>query len=122
MVKRHLKLHLIWSSKSVVILQQVWAVLIIAQILHALQLEIAGRAGVEPFDVSMHLLVQYLPRLAAAGQDPVTTFIEYGRQARFIRPSTRIKVQAPEIPPDQIAPLPPNLLLERKPRYAQRKC
>ncbi len=45
LVKTHLGLHLLWSSKLVVILQQVWAVLIIAQILQALHLEIAGRAG-----------------------------------------------------------------------------
>jgi IS4 transposase len=38
LVKRHLKLHLLWSSKvEVVQVQvQVWAVLIIAQIPHAL--------------------------------------------------------------------------------------
>jgi hypothetical protein len=47
-VKRHLKLHLLWSSKTVVILQQVWAVLIIAQILQALQMEIAGKHASTP--------------------------------------------------------------------------
>jgi len=122
MVKRHLKLHLIWASKSTVMLQQVWAVLIVAQVLHALQLEIAGRAGVDPFDVSLDLLVRYLPRLAAAGQDPVVTFIESGRRARFIRPSTRTQARAPDIPPDHITPLPPDLTLSRTPRYAQRRC
>jgi hypothetical protein len=122
LVKRHLGLHLLWSAKTVVILQQVWAVLILSQILQALRLEIAARAGVDPFDVSMHLLVEYAPRLAAQGQDPVTAFIERGREARFLRPSTRIQVYTPTIPPEQIRPLPPDLILQRQPRYAQRKC
>ena len=57
LIKRELGLHLFWAAKTVFILQQVWAVLIIAQILHALQLEIAGPAGVDPFDVSLRLMV-----------------------------------------------------------------
>ena len=122
LVKRHLGLHLLWSAKPVVVQQQVWATLCIAQILHALQLEIAGRAGVDPFDVSLALLVEYLPRLAGAGHDPLALFVEQGRRAGFIRPSTRTVIRAPAIAPEQLAPLPPGLVLERPPRYAQRKC
>ncbi len=121
LVKTHLKLHLWWSAKTTVILQQIWAVLIISQIIQALHLEIAGRAGVEPDEVSLALLIQYLPILAHDGRDPVTFFVEVGRQAHFIRPSTRIKRQIPYVPPDQIAALPPDLVLVRIPRYAQRK-
>lgn len=122
LVKRHLGLHLFWSAKPVVVQQQVWATLCIAQILHALQLEIAGRAGVDPFDVSLALLVEYLPRLARDGQDPLALFVAEGRRAGFIRPSTRTVIRAPAIPPEQLAPVPPGLVLERPPRYAQRKC
>lgn len=118
LIKRHLNLHLLWSCKTTVILQQVWAVLIISQILQALRMEIAGRAEVDPYDVSMQLLIEYLPILAANGQDPIAVFIEYGRKARFIRPSSRLKTQAPSIPPDQFTPLPPGLILSREPRYA----
>jgi Transposase DDE domain len=121
LVKTHLKLHLWWSAKTTVILQQLWAVLIIAQIIQALHLEIAGRAGVDPDEVSVALLIQYLPILAQDGRDPVAFFVEVGRQAHFIRPSTRIKRQIPFVPPDQIVPLPPDLVLVRTPRYAQRK-
>jgi len=121
-VKRHLQLHLIWSAHTTAVLQQVWAVLIIAQILQALQLEIAGRAGVDPFDVSLALLVQYLPQYAYTGQDPVAVFVTEGRALGFIRPSRRTRVQAPTIPPDQLAPLPPGLSLVRPARYAQRNC
>lgn len=122
LVKTHLKLHLWWSAKPVVILQQIWAVLIISQIIQALHLEIAGRAGVDPDEVSMALLIQYLPILAHDGRDPVTFFVEVGRQAHFIRPSTRIKRQVPFVPPDQIVPLPPDLSLVRTPRHPARKC
>ena len=47
-LKEHLGLHLLWTSKLVSILQQVWACLIIAQVLQALRLEIACGAGVDP--------------------------------------------------------------------------
>ncbi|HET6232085.1 MAG TPA: IS4 family transposase [Longimicrobiaceae bacterium] len=57
LVKRELGLHLLWSAKTEVILAQVWAVLCIAQILQALRQEVAGRAGVDAFDVSMSLLL-----------------------------------------------------------------
>jgi Transposase DDE domain len=122
LIKRELGLHLLWSAKEVVILQQVWAVLTLAQILHALRLEIAGRAGVDPFEVSLPLLVEYAPRYARDGQDPVAAFVRDGRALGFIRPSRRIVVQAPEIPPEQILPLPPGLVLERPARYAHKDC
>jgi hypothetical protein len=122
LVKTHLGLHLLWGAKVVVILQQVWAVLIIAQGLQALRLEIAGKAGVDPYEVSLPLLVEYLPYFAYRGLDPVAVFVEQGRALRFIRPSTRTAIVAPDIAPDAITPLPPDLGLERPPRYAQRKC
>ena len=42
-LKRELDLHLIWSSKPVVVLAQVWACLIIAQVLQAIRMEVALR-------------------------------------------------------------------------------
>jgi hypothetical protein len=122
LIKRSLGLHLFWSAKNVVILQQVYAVLIIAQILQALRLEIAGRAGVDPFEVSMPLLVQYLPRYAYEGRDPVAVFVEQGRALGFIRPSRRTVIEAPDLPPEQLVPAPPDLVLVRTPRYAQKAC
>lgn len=122
LLKRELNLHLLWSAKTEVILQQVWAALIIAQVLHALQLEIAGRAGVDPFDVSLPLMVHYLPRWSYTGQDIVSVFVEQGRQARFIRPSRRIRPLTPWIDPGALDPLPPDTILVRIPRYAERKC
>jgi len=105
-----------------VIQQQVWAVLIIAQVLQALRLEIAQRAGVDPFEVSMPLLVEYLPRFAVDGRDPIMIFVEQGRALRFIRPSSRTKIRAPTIPKEAMSLPPPDLVLVRTPRYAQRRC
>jgi hypothetical protein len=66
--------------------------------------------------------VQYLPFFAQQGHDPITFFVAHGRAAHFIRPSRRIQRLAPSVLADQINPLPPDLLLFRTPRYAQRKC
>jgi hypothetical protein len=122
LIKRHLGLHLLWSAKDVVVLQQVWAVLIIAQILQALRLEIAGRAGVDPFEVSLPLLVEYAPRFAYEGRDPVAVFLEHGRALGFIRPSRRTVIRAPTVPPEQVIPAPPGLVVLRPPRYAHKNC
>lgn len=120
--KTQLGLHLLWSSKAVVIEQQVVAVVIIAQILQAVRLEIAGRAGVDPFEVSLPLMIEYLPIFAARGIDPVEGFLTNARELGFIRPSSRTQITAPDIPPEALAPLPAGTVLERAPRYAQRNC
>ena len=122
LVKRHLGLHILWSAKEVVIQQQAWAVLIISQILQGFRLEIAGRAEVDPYEVSMELLVRYLPQYAYTGQDPISAFVEGGREMRFIRASNRTKIQAPTIDPAQIEPIPKGLEMVRTPRYAHRNC
>jgi hypothetical protein len=121
-VKRHLGLHLLWSSKPVVIQQQVLATLILAQILQALRLEIAVRAEVDPFEVSLELFIRYLPDFVAQGHDPIAAFLHNARAVGFIRPSTRTQNRAPVIDPALIIPLPPDLVLTRDPRYAERNC
>ena len=49
------------------------------QVLQALRLEVAYKAGVDPFDVSIGLLVQYAPQYGYEGRDPVKIFVERGR-------------------------------------------
>ena len=119
MIKRFLKLHIFWSAKQVVILQQVWSALCAAQILLALRTEIALVAGVDVYDVSMQLLVENLPQQSAAGTDIVAWFVKYG-DVGFIRPNTRKKWEAPQIPLEKIVPLPEDLVMKRIPRYAER--
>ncbi len=119
LIKRELGLHLFWSAKAGVLEQQVWAVLLISQILHALQLEIAAKAQVDPFDVSLPLLVEYLPTWSDV--DFVALVVERGREVGFIRPSRRIRIQTPPVDLNEYCPLPPDLILVREPRYARRK-
>lgn len=120
LIKRNLGLHLLWSAKSQVILEQIWAVLLISQILHALQLEIAAKAGVDAFDVSLPLLVTYLPRWAEV--DFIALAVERGRETGFIRPSRRICIQTPPLDLHAYQPPPPSLILTREPRYAHRRA
>ena len=122
LIKEHLHLRLLWSSKPQVLLAQVWGVLIISQILQALRLEIARRAGVEPFDVSLPLLVGYVPDCLRRGEDPVTVFVQEGRRLGFLRPSPRSENRAPTIPRDQLRLPPPDLVRAWPPRYDRRKC
>jgi len=116
-LKEHLGLHLLWTSKQVSILQQVWACLIIAQVLQALHLEMACAAGVDPFEVSLPLVVTALPPMLARGEDPVALCGQRGRQLGFIRPSSRTTIQAPQVAAQDILPCPADLVLEREPCY-----
>jgi len=119
-LKRDLGLHLIWSSKSVVVLVQVWACLIIAQILQAIRKEVALRADVDAFEVSLPLLLEALPQLG--GYDGVVcACVRQGRQLGIIRPSTRLVIEAPTIPPEQLIPLPKDTVLCRQPQYSHKK-
>jgi hypothetical protein len=83
---------------------------------------VARRAAVDVFDVSLPLLVRWMPRFAAQGEDPVEVFVARGRAAGFIRPSRRVSHETPALPAAAIIPLPVGTILERPPRYAQRKC
>jgi len=120
LIKRELGLNLFWSSKTEVIMQQVWAVLTIAQILHAIQLEIASKAEVDLFDVSLPLIVKYLPGWNDV--DFIAFIVETGRDGGFIRPSRRVSIQTPEVLMSDYLSAPPDLVLERTPRYAGRRC
>jgi hypothetical protein len=122
LVKEHLGLRRLASAKLTLVLQQVWAVLTLAQILQALRVEIAARCGVELFDVSLPLLVRYLPQFAADGQDPVHAFVERGRAGGLIRPSRRVRLQLPPIASAEVVPRPATLVLTRTPRYGHHNC
>lgn len=117
LLKRELGLHRLWSGKPAVLHQQVWATLIIAQILLALWVEVAGRAEVDVFEVSLALVAAHAPLLAKAGRDPVATLVAEGRRMGIIRPSHRKVFLAPVIPRACLHPPPPDLVLTRPGRY-----
>jgi len=118
-LKRELGLHLIWSSKQVVVLAQVWACLIIAQVLQAIRMEVALRAEVDTFEVSLPLLIEALPQFGLQGRDPLAECVRQGRRLGIIRPSTRLRIEAPEIPREKLVPLPKDSVLCRQPHYRQ---
>ena len=91
-LKEHLGLHHWWSSQPTLILQQIWAVLIIAQVLQALRLEIAAAAQVEAFEVSLPLLVKYVPQLIRQHIHPLAWVLTYGKPLELIRPASRLQV------------------------------
>src|SRR6266487_836236 len=121
-LKEHLGLRLLWSAKLGVIYQQIWASLILAQLLHAYQVELAARAEAEPFDVSLALLSRHLPRLLLHTADPMGFLVQHGRAMGLIRPSSRQVRQAPVVPLQQISYPPPELLQPRQAHSAHRKC
>jgi len=124
LLKDHLGLRLLWSAKMQVIGAQLWATVILAQILHALQVRVAIESGVETFDVSLELLWRYLPALsqlsATRGQPLLKVIKEVGVALKLIRPSTRIRRMVPDIDWREFAPLPVDLVWIREPRYAHK--
>ena len=95
----------------------------LAQVFHGLQVQLAAQEGVDPFEVSIDLLVEVVPRLLQRGIAPLPFLGRVGREVGLIRPSTRIKVQVPFVDATWITPAPPEALQPRDTvRYAQRKC
>jgi Transposase DDE domain len=119
LLKDHLGLRLLWSAKGQVIGAQIWATVLLAQLVHALQVQVAVEAGVETFDVSLELLWRYLPEMAqrAAAQDKalLDVIAEVGVAIKLIRPSTRIRRSVPTIEWHEIiAPLAVNAIQIRR--------
>jgi hypothetical protein len=114
-------LHHWWSSKRPLILQQIAVVLLLAQVVQALRLQIAAQAGCDPFAVSLPLLVKQLPHLLRARHEPSQWVLTSGKTQHLLRPSSRHAVVAPTIEPSQLTPLPPELPLIRKARYVTYK-
>jgi DDE family transposase len=118
-LKEALDLHHWWSSKLPLILQQIWVVLIVAHLMQRLRIDIALHAGVDPFAVSLPLLIQYVPRLILQRQSPIDWVLTHGHRLGFIRPATRLQMVAPHIPLEQMTFPPADLVLVRKARYVQ---
>lgn len=123
LLKEHLHLGQLWSAKWAVIQVQIWCALLLAQLFHGLQVQLAAQEGVDPFEVSLDLLVQLVPGLLQRGIAPLPYLGRVGRQIGLIRPSTRLKPQVPFVDAIWIRPAPPEVLQPREQaRYAQRKC
>jgi DDE family transposase len=122
-LKEHLQVSQLWSAKWEVVQVQIWCALLLAQVFHGLQVQLAAQEGVDPFDVSIDLLVEVVPRLLQRGIAPLPFLGRVGREVGLIRPSTRIEVQVPFVDATWIMPAPPEALRPRDTvRYAQRNC
>lgn len=119
-LKREVGLALWWGASQELVLIQLWLARVLAQILHALQLTLAQQAGVEPFDVSMHLLVEQLAFSRAQGGPLLNLLVERGRDLGLIRQSSRRQVQVPAIKPECICSRFEGAPPPRLARYAQR--
>jgi Transposase DDE domain len=97
-LKEHLGLHHWWSSQPVLLQQQCLLVLIVAQLLQALRLQIAVEAGVDPFEVSLPLLIEYVPYFITTRESPTRWVLTYGKHLGFIGPSSRYVPSVPEVP------------------------
>lgn len=118
-LKEHLGLHHWWSSQPLLMQQQALLVLIVAQLLQALRVLIAAEAGRDPFEVSLPLLVRYVPQFIQQRQHPVAWVLTYGPVLGFFRPSTRLAVSAPAISLEQMCFPQTDLALTRKARYVE---
>jgi hypothetical protein len=118
LVKTHLHLHFLWSSHLTVVIHQVYAVFTIAQIILGLRAEIAQRAQADIEEVSLDLMIRWIPRFAQSGQDPLQVIVERGRHAKIIRPIQRTQHDLPDLAEHDYLSLPDHLPLTRPARYA----
>jgi hypothetical protein len=116
-VKEYLGLHHWWSGQPILIWQQLLLTLLLAQLFQAWRVPAAACAGVDVFEVSLPLLIKYVPRLLQQQQDPLAWLLEYGRPLHIIGPSSRLEIRAPQIPLEQLAWPPEDLPTVRRARY-----
>ena len=128
-LKQHLGLCTLWSGKQDLILQQLWVVLLLASLYQHLRLHLAGELGIEPFELSLPLLLKYLPTMLEQGNDPLSWLRRYGRDLSLIRPSSRCVIVGADIPADHLVSPPDDLVWTRpakvvvtKPRTARQKA
>ena len=95
LLKTHLKLYLLWSGHPQVVQAQIFATLIIAQIVLALRNDLAQRARADLREISLPLLLECLPRLAADGKDALHELTLHGRRMEIIRPFRGIDYSVP---------------------------
>lgn len=122
LLKQHLGLRLWWGCHQRLLMQQLYLTLIVAQVLHHLQMQIAEQAGVDPFDVSLPQLLTLLTQACwPCPHGLVSTLIERGPFFGLIRPHGRTCPPAPVIEPEQLTPAPLDLVLWRRPRHTVAK-
>ncbi len=96
-LKSQLNLFLLSSGHLIVVQLQVFASLIIAQVIFGIRNEIAVQAHAEFREATLVQLVRWVPEIARRGQDPVAVIVERGRLTGIIRPFRGQEYDLPEI-------------------------
>lgn len=120
LLKRELGLALWWGACPQLVLLQVWVALIVAQLLHALQWQVALHAEVDRFDISLPLLIELLPKRPPASLSIIDLMVERGRALGLIRPSSRTHAMVPQAQMQRLPALPAHPPRPRHARYEQR--
>lgn len=118
-LKVDLGLAWIWSRQWPLIELQLWATLLLAQIVSVVRQAVAVRARVPVEEVSLALLLRRAPRLLAGRPgDLIEILAREGRNWGLIRPVRRVTVDVPPSLP--WTPWPRTMELTRPPRYARK--
>jgi hypothetical protein len=118
-LKEHLDLHHWWSAHPVLRKQQALVVLIVSQLLHATRLLIAAEQGCDPFEVSLPLLVKYVPDQLIKRQHLVVWACRHGHDLGLFRPSSRRQIIVPDPPFHEYVFPPPDLRFTRLGSYRE---
>jgi hypothetical protein len=113
LLKEYLGMSHWWGSKQELILLQIWVVLILSHLVYALRERIAQAAGCDPFEVSVPLLVELLPRLCNPYPLPLEQLVQSGHQLGLLRSSPRLELSVPQVELSCYQPPPPNLPRQR---------
>jgi hypothetical protein len=115
-LKEYLGMSHWWSSKQELILVQIWVVLILSHIVYALRERIAIASGCDPFEVSVPLLVDLLPRFCGPSPLRLEQLVQSGWKHGLLRASSRLVLSVPQIELSCYQPAPPDLPRQRPAR------
>jgi Transposase DDE domain len=122
LIKQALGLRLFWACEPILVLQQVLLTLLIAQVLHFFQLEIAAEAGVDPFEVSLDILLKLLPQARwPCPYGVIQSLVSHAHSFHLIRPSRRLILAVPTPPLEVLQPVPPGFQWHRPWKHTVRK-
>ncbi len=97
LLKEYLGMSHWWSSKQELILVQIWVVLILSHLVYALRERIALAAACDPFEVSVPLLVDLLPRLGSSSALQFDQLVQSGWKSGLLRASPRLELSVPQV-------------------------
>ena len=84
-------------SKQELILVQIWVVLILSHLVYALRERIARASACDPFEVSVPLLVDLLPRLGSSSALQFDQLVQSGWKSGLLRASPRLELSVPQV-------------------------